>query len=314
MGLLSLEKAARVLCEKTGSFVPTTIGLHVIKERLAFEQGQPIYLHPVKSSYEEIFVSDELGTVKVTVMMPADLGDDEQLPPLIYLHGGQFITGDIKAYNKLCRELTWRARVCLFFVEYSNLFEAQAPSQFLQVQAVFDSLSSLATKYPLDLKRVLLAGDDVGGTLALNLALQAKPANLPIYKMLLFYPVTNTNFDTNSYISFAGGYYLTREQMKWALNAYRGEVDLKDILLAPLQASFSQLAKLPETLIMTAEADVTRDEAEALARKMRDAGVNVSQIRFQGIIHDFVSLHTLDKTNACRLAMNIATDWLAYAK
>lgn len=314
MALLSLEKAARTLCEKTGQFVPTTIGLHVIKERLAFEQAQPIYLHPVKKMTETIWVSDEVGQVVVRVFLPVDLQEAEQVPPLLYLHGGQFITGDAKTYDKLCRELTARARVCLLFVEYSNLFEAKAPTQLLQAQAVFDSLASLALKYPLDLKRVLVAGDDVGGTLALNVALRAKASNLPIYKLLLFYPVTNTNFDTSSYVSFAGGYYLTREQMKWALEAYRGNLDLKDLLLAPLQASFEQLAKLPETLIMTAEADVTRDEAEALARKMRDAGVDVSQIRFQGIIHDFVSLHILDKTNACRLAMNIATDWLAYRR
>lgn len=313
MTLLSLESAAKNLCIKTGGFVPTTFGLQVLRERLVLEQKQSVYLHPVKF-IDEIVEVPELPAIKLRIMLPVDVKKDEKLPVLLYIHGGQFVTGDAITYNKLLRELTQRARVCLLFPEYSLAPEYKAPTQLRQIETVYDKLTDFATRYPLDLKRILVTGDDVGGGLAVSLGLAIKKKQLPIYKMLLFYPVVNAYFDTQSYVSFAGGYYLTREQMKWSYKQYHGLIDMEDTCISPLRATLEDLQNLPETLIITAEADVVRDEAESLARKMRDAGVNVSQIRFQGIIHDFVSLHILDKTNACRLAMNIAVDWLKYAE
>ncbi|MCC7665915.1 alpha/beta hydrolase [Liquorilactobacillus satsumensis] len=315
MQLISLEKEAKQICEQhNNSFVPTTFGVKVVRERFELEQRAVVYLHDVRYQDVTVAVPTKLGgKVPVRILYPKDLKEDEKLPVLFYVHGGQFISGNVKTHDKLIRELVSRARVAAVFVSYSLAPEVKAPVQLNQLQVVFEKLPELAKSYPFDLSRLLVGGDDVGGTFALALALMhPNSIELPrIYKMVLFCPVTNANFDTNSYHQFAGGYDLTREQMKWSWQQYLGQVqDKATFLYSPLRATFEQLRQLPETLIITAEADVVRDEGEAFARKMRDAGGNVSQIRFQGTIHDFVVKNALDETNACRLAMNVAVGWI----
>lgn len=312
MALISLEPEARQVCERASSknFVPTTITINVIRERLAFEQRTPVYLHKVNVTSEILDLGSDLGQIKVHLLFPPDLKPGEHLPIVFYIHGGQFIAGDESSYHKLVSELAARSRVCLIFPEYTLAPEAQAPVQQRQLLAVFKQLPNFAGKYGLDLGRLILGGDDVGGGLAVSLALE-QVQKIKIYKMFLFYPVVNHNFDTFSYISFAGGYYLTREQMKWAWGNFLGpDNDGKTKYNSPLLATQAEMAALPETLIITAEADVARDEGEALARKIRDAHVKTAQIRVQGTIHDFVLKNKLDKTDACRLAMNVAVDWI----
>lgn len=313
MSLISLEPSARRVCENanTRGFVPTMITINVIRERLALEQKSPVFLHDVKMKCESFDLGADLGQINVHFLFPSDVKEDEKLPVVFYVHGGQFISGDEQSYHKLVSELTVRSRVCLVFPEYSLAPERQAPKQLQQLLAVFRNLPNMAVKYNLDLDRLILGGDDVGGGLAVSLELQAEARQIKVYKMLLFYPVVNYNFDTFSYISFAGGYYLTREQMKWAWDHYLGiDTDGKQALFSPLLATQEEMSVLPETLIITAEADVVRDEGEALARKIRDAHVKTAQIRMQGTIHDFVLKNELDKTDSCRLAMNVAVDWI----
>ena len=83
-----------------------------------------------------------------------------------------------------------------------------------------------------------------------------------------------------------------------------------EITVSPLKANEDELSGLPEAMIINAEADVLRDEGELYAIKLRKAGVNVTAIRFQGMIHDFVMLNALDQTNACRAAMDVSTEWI----
>lgn len=313
MALISLEVAARQACERANStnFVPTTISLNVIRQRLALDQKTPVYSHQVRTDCVVLDLGPKLGQIKVYFLFPIDLKDEEQLPVVFYIHGGQFISGDHQSYSKLIRELTARSHVCLIFPEYGLAPENQAPLQQQQLLAVFKRLPVFAAKYGLNLTRLILCGDDVGGGMAVSLALQKEVQQLPIYKMCLFYPVVNYNFDTFSYISFASGYALTREQMKWSWNNYLGDNAVGTTPeLSPLLTKQSVLSSLPETLIITAEADVVRDEGEALARKIRDAQVKTAQVRLQGTIHDFVLKNELDKTDSCRLAMNLAVDWI----
>ena len=116
--------------------------------------------------------------------------------------------------------------------------------------------------------------------------------------------VTNACFDTCSYYKFAAGYYLYRAGMIWFWNQYTmSERNRNQITASPLRADF-------HTMILNGEADVLRDEGEAFAVKLRKAGVNVTAVRFQGIIHDFVMLNALDQTKACRAAMDVSTAWI----
>ena len=132
-----------------------------------------------------------------------------------------------------------------------------------------------------------------------------------IYKMLLYYPVTNACFDTPSYRRFAVDYYLYREGMKWFWRQYTTSMEERNqITASPLRASIDCLKCLPQTMIINGQADVLRSEGEAFGEKLRCAGVEVTAVRVQGTIHDFVMLNALDQTNACRTAMDASTEWI----
>jgi acetyl esterase/lipase len=109
---------------------------------------------------------------------------------------------------------------------------------------------------------------------------------------VLFYPVTDANFHTDSYHQFAEGYFLRRDAMEWFWDQYTTDpAQRAEITASPLRASLDELAGLPPALVITGEADVLRDEGEAYASKLRAAGVPVDAVRYQGIIHDFVMLN-----------------------
>ena len=124
---------------------------------------------------------------------------------------------------------------------------------------------------------------------------------------VLFYPVTDANFDTPSYEQFAEGYFLRRDAMQWFWDQYTPDEEQRDEITASLlRASLDQLAGLPPALVITGEADVLRDEGEAYARKLRQAGVPVAAVSYQGIIHDFVMLNALRETHAADAAIKQA--------
>jgi acetyl esterase/lipase len=128
---------------------------------------------------------------------------------------------------------------------------------------------------------------------------------------VLFYPVTDASFDTDSYHEFATGYFLRRDAMQWFWDQYAtDERQRNEITASPLRATTDDLAGLPKALVITGEADVLRDEGEAYARKLRQAGVDVTATRYEGIIHDFVMLNALRGTNAAGAAIAQATSYL----
>lgn len=136
-----------------------------------------------------------------------------------------------------------------------------------------------------------------------------------IQKQLLYYPVTHACFHTGSYCQFAEGYYLYRAGMMWFWDQYTCSAsDRNQVTASPLRADLSQLCGLPDAMILNGEADVLRDEGEAYARRLRTAGVNVTALRFQGMIHDFVMLNALNETKACRAAMDVSVEWLKSKK
>jgi acetyl esterase/lipase len=167
----------------------------------------------------------------------------------------------------------------------------------------------------LDGARIAVAGDSVGGNTAIALTLLAKERSGPPFSVqILFYPVTDARFDTGSYRQFAEGYFLRRDAMQWFWDQYTAsEEERGQITASPLRATPEQLAGLPPALVITGEADVLRDEGEAYASKLRQAGVADTAVRYQGIIHDFVMLNALRETNAAEAAIRQATDFLRHA-
>jgi acetyl esterase len=142
--------------------------------------------------------------------------------------------------------------------------------------------------------------------------LMAKERGGPHFlQQVLFYPVTDASFDTESYRQFAEGYFLRRDAMQWFWDQYTTDPAARaNPTASPLRATRAQLAGLPPALVVTAEADVLRDEGEAYANQLRAAGVGVTAVRFQGIVHDFVMLNALARTHAARGAMTLAVELL----
>jgi len=167
-------------------------------------------------------------------------------------------------------------------------------------------------EHGMDAERIALGGDSVGGNITAAITLLSKERGGPeIHLQVLFYPVTDAAFDNGSYHQFAEGYHLRRDAMMWFWDQYtRNQGERNQITASPLRTCREQLEGLPPALVITAEADVLRDEGEAYANKLREAGVRVTAARFQGTIHDFVMLNALAHTAATRGAIALAITWL----
>ena len=237
-----------------------------------------------------------------------------QISVIFYIHGAGWVFGSFHTHEKLVRELAARTDSVVVFPEYSRSPEARYPVAIEQCYNVLCRLSSILEKLDIRMNPCTLtvAGDSVGGNMTIAMTIMAKERKGPyIQKQLLYYPVTNACFCTDSYRQFAEGYYLYREGMKWFWDQYTmSPCDRNEITASPLRADIDQLKGLPDAMILNGEADVLRDEGESYARKLREAGVDVTAVRIQGMIHDFVMLNSLDQTKACRAAMDTSVAWI----
>jgi acetyl esterase/lipase len=249
---------------------------------------------------------------KITLRIVRPPHADGPLPVILYLHGAGWVFGNVRTHDRLVRELAVGAQAVVVFVEYSLAPETKYPTALEECYAALEWVSRQTAEDGFDAKRIAVVGDSVGGNLSIAVTLLTKERSGPkITQQLLFYPVTNAAFDTASYQQFAEGYFLRRDAMQWFWDQYTtGAQDRERITASPLRATVEQLKGLPRALVITAEADVLRDEGEAYANKLREAGVDVAAARFQGTIHDFVMLNALADTAAAHGALALATAWL----
>ncbi|SEQ22094.1 alpha/beta hydrolase [Lentzea albida] len=255
----------------------------------------------------------ELDGFKVRVVKP--LGATGDLPVILYIHGAGWVFGNAHTHDRLVRELAVGAGAAVVFPDYSLSPEARYPVAINQNYATAQWIQTDGASYGLDASRVAVAGDSVGGNMAAALTLQAKErGDIALKAQVLFYPVTDASFDTDSYLQFAEGYFLRRDGMQWFWDQYTtNPVERAEITASPLRATLDQLAGLPQALVITAEADVLRDEGEAYADKLRSAGVPVTAVRYAGAIHDFVMLNALRGTHAAEGAISQAVAFLRKA-
>lgn len=252
----------------------------------------------------------EWGTINVRIIRPeANFG---KLPVVFYIHGAGWVFGDAHTHDKLVREIAVRTNSVVVFPEYSLSPEAKYPTAIEQNYAVLNWAVENAAALNIDTSRLTVAGDSVGGNMATVMTIMSKQRKGPkINQQLLYYPVTDANFDTDSYNQFAEGYFLTKEGMQWFWDKYTTDPDQRaQITASPLRATLEDLKDLPAAMILNGEADVLRDEGEAYAAKLRQAGVEVTQMRFQGMVHDFVMVNMLDQSKATRAAMDVSTKWI----
>jgi acetyl esterase len=250
------------------------------------------------------------GDLSLRIVRPK--GKTGALPIVMYFHGGGWVLGDQDTHDRLVRELASGAEAAVVFVNFTPSPEAHYPVAVEEAYAATQWIAANGASLQLDGARLAVAGDSVGANMAAAVTLLAKERRGPkIAGQVLFYPVTDANFDTGSYQRFAEGYFLSREAMKWFWNHYAPDVAARaQITASPLRATVEQLRGLPPALVITAECDVLRDEGEAYARKLIAADVRVTATRYLGTIHDFVMLNAITDTPAPRGAIAQANDTL----
>jgi acetyl esterase len=281
------------------------------KGRIALEEVQSGQVSKLPVHIEDISIDDGPGgQVSLHILRPQHA--KAPLPVIVFIHGAGWVFGSIKTHDRLMRELAVGVGAAVVFPEYRLSPEATYPTAIEECYSVVQWVAGCGLEHGLDPEHLTLAGDSVGGNMAAAVTLLSKERGGPAIQLqLLFYPVTDAAFDTESYYQFAEGYHLRRDAMMWFWDQYtRHEGERNEITASPLRASTQQLQGLPPALVITAEADVMRDEGEAYANKLREAGVRVTAVRFQGTIHDFVMLNALATSAATRGAIALATAWL----
>ena len=253
------------------------------------------------------------GKISIKILRPTEKTDKEEiLPVVMYFHGGGWVLGGFDTHDRLLRELANGMHCAIVFVDYTRSPEAKYPASIEEAYTATKWIAENGQTLNLDSSRLAVAGDSVGGNMATVVALLSKDRGGPsIIFQLLFYPVTDANFDTDSYLLYQEGYFLTRESMKWFWNNYlTDDTNRKEPTVSPLQASFEQLHGMPPALIIVGENDVLRDEGEAYAHKLMQAEVKVTATRYLGTIHDFVMLNPITDTPAPRGAIKQACNML----
>src|SRR6266699_261183 len=307
---IQLEPEAQAFIEAVAKS-PLLFTLGPEQGRLALDEVQSGPVSKPAVDIEDLTITDgPSAQVRLRILRPQNVRT--LLPVIVYIHGAGWVFGSPQTHDRLVRELAVGAQAAVVFPVYRLCPEARYPTALEECYAVARWVERYGQEHGLDAERLAVAGDSVGGNMAAAVTLLSRERGEPdIQLQLLFYPVTDAAFDTASYHQFAEGYHLRRDAMMWFWDQYtRHPSERNEITASPLRASIAQLHGLPPALIVTAEADVLRDEGEAYANKLREAGVRVTAVRFQGTIHDFVMLNALAHSAATRGAIALATAWL----
>jgi acetyl esterase len=250
--------------------------------------------------------------VKIVIVRPE--GIKETVPAFMFFHGGGWVIGDFPTHQRFIRDLVVNSGCAAIYVDYSRSPEAKYPVAINECYAATQWVAEHGPEINIDGKRIAVAGNSAGGNIAAAVALMAKEKNGPAIKLqVLFWPVTNADFETVSYNQYATDRFLTKNMMKWFWDSYVPKEKRDEIYASPLKATLDQLKGLPPALVQTAENDVLRDEGEAYARKLNEAGVPVTLVRYQGLIHDYGLLNPLAHIPAIQSALRYAASELKSA-
>jgi len=300
-----LEPAAQAIADATSTppFI-YELGPDGARKVLDDIQAAPVAQPDVDETW--MTVPAEVGDVPVRIVTP--VGATGVLPAVLYVHGGGWVLGNAGTHDRLVRELAVGAKAAVVFVEYDRSPEARYPVAVEQAYATARWIVRDGSTQGLDASRLAVAGDSVGGNMAAAVTLLAKQrGDVAFVHQSLYYPVTDAAQDTDSYREFADGPFLTARAMAWYWDAYLPEHDERyEITVSPLRATLDDLAGLPEAFVIVDENDVLRDEGEAYARRLTEAGVRTTSVRFNGICHDFLMLNPVRGTAAATAAVEQA--------
>jgi acetyl esterase len=301
-----LEKPALELTEALSKAPPLTqVPLADARKAVEAAQSAPIPMPDVDEKW--IAVPSDFGDVRVRIVRPQ--GVKGPLPVIVYLHGGGWIIGSSVTHDLLTRRLSVGANAVVAFVEYSLAPEAKYPVQIEQCYAVAKWIRKHGEANEFDATRVAVAGDSAGGNMAAVLSIVAKQrGDAQFIHQSLYYPMTDAKAEeSESMRLYKDGPYGSAEGLEWFWSSYLEEDELRsEITVSPLQATLTDLEGLPPALVIVDQNDVLRDQGEAYADKLRDAGVPTTSVRFNGTIHDFMRLNALRDSESTRAAIDLA--------
>jgi acetyl esterase len=255
-------------------------------------------------------VEQEGLTVSLTIVRPINVR--EKGPAFLFFHGGGFVLGDFPTHERFVRDLVSESEVIAIFVNYTLSPEAQYPTAINEAYAATKWVAARGEEINVDRKRLAVVGNSAGANIAAATVLKCKLEGGPALKgQVLFCPVTDANFETSSYNEYAEGYSVTKNMMKWFWNHYCPDLARRqEVYASPLQAGIEQLKGLPPAHIQIAGNDVLRDEGVAYARKLDAAEVEVTLVRYDGLIHDYCFVNHLSRIPAARTALHQAAEEL----
>lgn len=232
-------------------------------------------------------------SIKLNIVRPA--GVNGVLPVFIFIHGGGWVLGDYPTHKRMVRDLVVLTGYAGVFINYTPTPDAKYPTQVNEIYAATKWVAEHGREIDVDGTNLAIVGNSVGGNMSTVTAIKAKENNGPLIKtQILMWPIVDADFETESYKQFGKDRFLTTSLMKWMYDMYTTDpAQRKEIYASPLQATVEQLRGLPPALIQVAGNDVLRDEGEAYGRKLDEAGVPVTVVRYNGTIHDFGLLNGL---------------------
>lgn len=252
---------------------------------------------------EERIIEQDGERVRIHITKPEKA--KQGAPVFVFIHGGGWILGDYPTHRRLVRDLVVQSGAVAVFPDYTPSPEAQYPVAINQIYATIKWVAENGGLIGVNGDNLAVVGNSVGGNMTAAVVLMAKEKGGPTIKLqVMLWPVTDANFETGSYTAMGEERFLTRNMMIWFWDNYLPDKETrKEIYASPLQASLEQLKGLPPALIQTAENDVLRDEGEAYARKLNEAGVKVTLTRYGGLIHDYGLLNPLAGVPAVKTAL-----------
>ena len=258
----------------------------------------PVDLSGIEES--EKTITTQGHTIKLNVVRPE--GVKGKLPVFMFIHGGGWVLGDYPTHKRMVRDLVVLTGFAGVFVNYTRTPDAKYPQAINEIYAATKWVAEHGEEINVDGRNLAVVGNSVGGNMTAVTALKAKDEGGPEIKLhIMMWPVTDAYFETESFKQFGEKRFLTTPLMKWMWDLYTTDPkQRKEIYAAPLQATVEQLKGLPPALIQVAESDILRDEGEAYGRKLDEAGVRVTTVRYDGMIHDFGLLNGLAEEPAVR--------------
>ena len=294
---------AAILAQIAKSGAPEYHQLPVNESRALYTAAQSVPPTVEVYSAEDFVVPGPAGDIAVRLYRPSD----EPVPLHVHFHGGGWVIGNLVTHDADCREICVASGCMVLAVDYRLAPEHPFPAAPEDCYAVSCWAAAHSTELGASPGRISIGGDSAGGNLAAVVALMARDRNGPEFAMqLLLYPITEPSMTSVSFQENAEGYLLTKAMMTWFWDHYCPEMEKRNEPLAsPLLAP--DLSGLPPALVITAEFDPLRDEGEAYAKRLAEAGVDVEMRRFDGFIHAFFSLAGIIE------ATREAVDWVGSA-